>query len=181
MKSLRVYSKSRFEKGSSSIAPAICVLLFSVTFSVVNADGNFEPKNINQVHVPPYNVKIKNDTFQGNASIIKQIGNNNYASVVQSYSSAYQFANFAYIYQKGDRNQARISQVNGNNIGIILQAGSDHDADIVQKGNNFQAKINQVGFGSDTTLSQSGSGQQRISVEQQNYSGNALPVAINTY
>lgn len=181
MKSSRVYSKSRVEKGAASIVPAIFVLLFSVVSSATVADEIFEIKNTNQAHIAHYIEKIEYENIQGNASIIKQNGNNNDASVMQSYSSAYQLANFAYIQQNGDNNLANISQVNGNNIGVILQVGSDHKANIVQKGNNFQAKINQFGFNSDITLSQFGSGQRSISIEQQNYSGNALPITIDSY
>lgn len=119
--------------------------------------------------------------IQGNISIIKQNGDDNQASVIQSRSASYQLGNFAYINQRGENNQGSISQYSGRNIGIIVQVGNDHTADIVQEGNNFQAKINQIGFNSDISLSQSGSGQKSISVEQQNFSGNARPVTIDTY
>ncbi|MGP5310285.1 hypothetical protein [Vreelandella alkaliphila] len=122
-----------------------------------------------------------NTTFlQSNISVIEQQGNSNKASVIQSHSGSYQLGNLAHIHQLGNNNEASIHQSNNSNIGIILQAGNDHSADIVQTGNNFQAKIDQFGFNSDISLSQSGSGLRSISVEQQNLSGYARPITIDT-
>lgn len=121
---------------------------------------------------------------QHNASIIRQNGNNNSASIVQSNSTIYQ-NNLAHITQNGNNNQASIVQTNSGNIGVITQIGNEHSAAIVQGGNEvrteFQANISQFGLGSDISLSQSGNGQRSISIVQQNYSGNALPVIIDTY
>jgi minor curlin subunit len=121
--------------------------------------------------------------LKSNVSIIRQQGNNNKASIAQSRSLSYQLANFAYINQLGNGNQANIVQSNGNNVGIIGQIGDDNTASINQQGNNisFNADIYQSGFKGDVSISQSGSGLRGVSVQQQNYSGNARPVTIDTY
>ncbi len=74
-------------------------------------------------------------------------------------------------------------QSNGNNTGIIWQVGDDNTASINQQGNSssFKADIYQNGFKGDVSISQSGSGLRGVSVQQQNLSGNARPVTIDTY
>lgn len=123
-----------------------------------------------------------NSLLKSNVSIISQNGNDNQASVIQSRSASYQMGNIAYIYQDGYNNQASISQNNGANIGLIKQVGSNHTANISQTGGQFEikAQVTQFGRNSDIALSQSGSGLRSISVEQQNYSGYARPVTIDT-
>ncbi|WP_319022174.1 curlin repeat-containing protein [Halomonas sp. 3A7M] len=83
----------------------------------------------------------------------------------------------------GNGNQASIMQSNGNNTGIIWQVGDDNTASINQQGNSssFKADIYQNGFKGDVSISQSGSGLRGVSVQQQNLSGNARPVTIDTY
>ena len=128
-----------------------------------------------------------NDTnaqsYQGNFSIIQQIGNNNRTNVTQSYSASYQTGNFSRISQRGDWNNANIEQVGGNNAGVILQKGNYHTANVIQTGNDqpLETYVTQLGQRSDVQVSQSGSGQRSISVEQRAYSGNARPVTVDTY
>ena len=128
-----------------------------------------------------------NDTnaqsYQGNFSIIQQIGNNNRTNVTQSYSASYQTGNFSRISQRGDWNNANIEQVGGNNAGVILQKGNYHTANVIQSGNDqpLETYVTQLGQRSDVQVSQSGSGYRSISVEQRAYSGNARPVTVDTY
>lgn len=133
--------------------------------------------------VVQYAYQVDTSSLQGNLSIIEQQGNNNQASITQSRSASYQFANFSKIYQRGNNNLANISQFNGNNIGVIWQVGNNHNANISQQGNtlSFRADIYQLGFSGDVTISQSGSGLRGVSVQQRTYSGNARPVTIDTY
>ncbi|UYV19106.1 hypothetical protein K1Y77_16955 [Halomonas qaidamensis] len=133
--------------------------------------------------VAQYVSEIDTSFLQGNISVIEQQGNSNKASVTQSRSASYQFANFSHIHQRGNNNHAEIVQSNGNNIGVIWQVGNNHSANISQQGNTFslRADIYQTGFSGDITISQSGSGLRGISVQQQNNSGSARPVTIDTY
>lgn len=123
------------------------------------------------------------DNYQGNYSIIDQIGNNNNATVNQSYSASYQRGNFSKIFQFGNFNTANITQTGGNNFGVILQKGNAHEASITQAGNTreLKANVSQLGSKSDIQITQSGSGYRSINVEQRAYSGNARPVTVDTY
>lgn len=181
MELLPIFSKSRLVNKKANIVFAVAVAA-SLSIATVPAKASGSWENYWEANrIAQYNLNSDLTAIQGNVSIIKQNGNNNQASVIQSRSASYQLGNFAYINQRGENNQGSISQFRGRNIGIIVQVGNNHTADIVQEGNNFQAQINQLGFNSDISLSQSGSGQKSISVEQQNFSGNARPVAIDTY
>ncbi|WP_422103315.1 hypothetical protein [Vreelandella sp.] len=126
---------------------------------------------------------VDTQNYQGNYSIIQQIGNNNRTNVTQSYSASYQTGNFSRINQRGDWNNANIEQVGGNNAGVILQKGNYHTANVFQSGNDQQLEtyVTQLGQRSDVQVSQSGSGYRSISVEQRAYSGNARPVTVETY
>ncbi|AVI61906.1 hypothetical protein BB497_03920 [Halomonas sp. GFAJ-1] len=173
--------KRFYKQQIAVVVSAISLIVAGATISPVHANNLedvFESGRVLQ-----YANSIATSQSQGNTSIIQQIGDNNRASVVQSRSANYQLGNFAHIYQRGNQNQASIQQENGSNIGIILQVGNNHVANIKQLGNSFSldANIHQIGFSSDITLSQSGSGLRSISVEQQNFSGQARPVAIDTY
>lgn len=121
--------------------------------------------------------------YQGNYSIIKQVGNHNNANVSQSYSARYQAGNFSKIFQQGNWNVANVEQTGGNNVGVILQKGNSHIANISQSGNEKQIEtyISQTGHYSDIQVSQSGSGYRGISVEQQSFSASARPVTVETY
>lgn len=181
MEPSNTYNKNRPAIKSASAVFCVTVSLFLATVPAeANNNSSFE-NYLTDSRVTQYVSAIDITTLQGNVSVIKQNGDNNQASVVQSRSASYQLGNFAYIYQRGNSNQGNISQSNGKNVGIIVQVGNDNAANIVQEGHEFRAEINQFGFGSDITLSQSGSGLQRISIEQQNHSGSALPVTIDTY
>lgn len=133
--------------------------------------------------IAQYVNEINTSFLQSNISVIEQQGNSNKASVTQSRSASYQFANFSHIHQRGNNNEANITQSNGNNIGFIWQLGNNHSANIYQQGNSIslRADIYQTGFSGDITISQSGSGLRGISVQQQNNSGSARPVTIDTY
>lgn len=173
--------KRSYKKAITVMVSAISLIVAGACINPVNAsdlESVFESGRVLQ-----YANSIASSKFQGNTSIIQQIGDNNQASVVQSRSANYQLGNFAHIYQRGNQNRASIQQESGNNIGIVWQVGNNHIANIEQLGNSFslQANIRQIGFSSDITLSQSGSGLHSISVEQQNFSGQARPVAIDTY
>ncbi|MBP5979495.1 MAG: hypothetical protein KA748_04775 [Halomonas sp.] len=122
-------------------------------------------------------------TYQGNYSVISQIGNNNRADVKQSYSAAYQTGNFSHIAQRGNRNTASITQAGGKNYGVILQTGNHHNADINQSGSQQELAtyISQSGVSSDIQVSQSGSGYRNIGIEQQAFSGYTRPVTVETY
>lgn len=125
------------------------------------------------------------DNYRGNYSIIHQIGNNNRATVNQSYSASYQRGNFSKIFQFGNFNTATIEQTDGNNFGVITQSGNEHDASINQtqtgKQRELKAHVSQSGARSDIHITQSGSGYRSINVEQRAYSGNARPVTVETY
>lgn len=151
--------------------------------SMVSAEASGDSLIQEGARVAQYAYQIDTSTLQGNVTIIEQRGNNNQASITQSRSASYQFANFSKIYQRGNNNLATITQFNGNNVGVIWQVGNNHSASIYQEGNNlaFRADIYQLGFSGDVTISQSGSGQRAVSVQQQNFSGNSRPVAIDTY
>ncbi|WP_083007804.1 hypothetical protein [Halomonas sp. GT] len=161
------------------IMVAIAIINFS---SVLQANDN-ENNLLNKSARVTQFAAIDTAAINSNSSIIRQQGNNNNASVAQSRSLSYQLSNFAYINQLGNGNQASIIQSNGNNTGIIWQVGNDNTASINQHGNNisFKADIYQDGFKGDVSISQSGSGLRAVSVQQQNYSGNARPVTIDTY
>lgn len=178
------YCKKRDYQKSISRAAMVGAITLSISSAVTNPvyANNFDDL-YESGRVLQYANSIALNRFQGNTSIIQQIGDNNQASVVQSRSANYQLGNFAHIYQRGNQNQASIQQENGSNIGIIWQVGNNNVANIEQLGNSFSlnANIHQIGFNSDITLSQSGSGLRSISVEQQNFSGHARPVAIDTY
>lgn len=156
-------------------------LLVSTVISA-EASGNMYGL-LEGARVVQYATHIDISTLKGNLSIIEQQGHNNQASVIQSRSSSYQLANFSHIYQHGSDNLATVNQENGKNIGVVWQVGNNHTANISQQGNSLslRADIYQIGFNSDISISQSGSGQRGVSVQQQNYSGNARPVTIETY
>ncbi|PKG54860.1 hypothetical protein [Halomonas sp. MES3-P3E] len=168
---------------SKTSAKRYLALLITAGLLISNAAVSEAEISISQSRVNQYTTKINTLSLQGNISIIEQQGNYNQASVIQSRSASYQFANFSKIYQRGNNNLANISQSNGNNVGVIWQVGNNHNANISQQGNSlsFQADIYQLGFSGDVTISQSGSGLRGVSVQQQNYSGNARPVTIDTY
>ncbi|MGO2008964.1 hypothetical protein [Vreelandella alkaliphila] len=164
---------------SAAITVATTLLTFS---SVLQANEN-ESDLFNRSSRVTQFAAINNAELNSNLSIIRQQGNNNKARVAQSRSVSYQLSNFAYIDQIGNGNQASIMQSNGNNTGIIWQVGDDNTASINQQGNSssFKADIYQNGFKGDVSISQSGSGLRSVSVQQQNLSGNARPVTIDTY
>lgn len=142
--------------------------------SNANADKNRIEQYFNQVDT---------QTYQGNYSVISQIGNNNQATVKQSYSAAYQIGNFSHIGQRGNENTASITQIGGKNYGVILQAGNHHNAIINQSGNQQELAtyVSQTGLRSDIQVSQSGSGYRNIGIEQQASSGYTRPVTVETY
>lgn len=154
----------------------LATLLAASTFAVtpVNADDSRIEQFFNQVDT---------NSYRGNYSIIDQIGNNNSATVNQSYSANYQRGNFSKIFQFGNFNTANIAQEGGNNFGVILQKGNAHEASITQVGGarDLKANVSQLGSNSDIQISQSGSGYRSINVEQRAYSGNARPVTVETY
>ncbi|KPQ26775.1 hypothetical protein [Halomonas sp. HL-93] len=145
-----------------------------LTSTSVNAGDNRIEQFFNQVDT---------DNYRGNYSIIDQVGNNNSADVNQSYSASYQRGNFSNIRQVGNFNNATINQTGGNNFGVILQKGNEHEASISQAGRQRELKayVSQSGSRSDIQISQSGSGYRSINVEQKAYSGNARPVTVETY
>ncbi|MDW0360923.1 hypothetical protein Q8G38_16540 [Halomonas venusta] len=161
----------------AAITIAIALLTFSSVLQANESDLFDRSARVTQF------AAIDNAALHSNLSIIRQQGNNNKASVAQSRSVSYQLSNFAYIDQVGNGNQASIMQSNGNNTGIIWQVGDDNTASINQQGNNvsYKADIYQNGFKGDVSISQSGSGLRAVSVQQQNLSGNARPVTIDTY
>tara|TARA_R110001583_G_scaffold28281_3_gene100623 strand:+ start:521 stop:988 length:468 start_codon:yes stop_codon:yes gene_type:complete len=118
-----------------------------------------------------------------NTSVIKQVGNDNTASIMQSQSASYQAGNFAFIYQQGSENYGAISQHGSKHSAAIWQEGNSHKATINQQNPNIalNADIRQFGSSSDIYISQSGNGQQRISIEQEAYSGTAPPVIVETH
>lgn len=166
-------------KRFSTLKHPMCLstlLISSVMASVsVNAgDGQIEQ----------FFKQVDTDNYKGNYSIIEQIGNNNRATVTQSYSASYQNGNFSNIRQIGNLNNATIEQTGGNNFGVIIQKGNNHNTDIEQHGDasaTLIAHVSQSGSKSDIQISQSGSGYRSINVEQQAYSGNARPVTVETY
>lgn len=168
-------------KVSAKRCYASLVAIGLLVSSMASAEAN--SNLLEGTRVIQYVSQIDISALQGNISIIEQQGNNNSASISQSRSASYQLANFSHVYQRGNNNQANIVQNNGNNVGVVWQVGNDHTANIHQKGNNlsFKADIYQLGFSGDVTISQSGSGLRGVSVQQQNYSGNARPVTIDTY
>lgn len=171
-------------KASAKHYGASLVMIGLLTSNTVSAEANSNLLSLAEnARVAQYAHQVNISMLQNNVSIIEQQGINNHASVTQSRSASYQFANFSKIYQRGNNNQASIIQNNGNNVGVIWQVGHNHTANISQHGNNFsfQADIYQLGASGDVTISQSGSGLRGVSVQQQNHSGNARPVTIDTY
>nr|WP_246286562.1 hypothetical protein [Halomonas maris] len=102
---------------------------------------------------------------------------------MQSQSASYQAGNFAFIYQQGSENYGAISQHGSKHSAAIWQEGNSHKATINQQNPNIalNADIRQFGSSSDIYISQSGNGQQRISIEQEAYSGTAPPVIVETH
>lgn len=173
--------RQRVSKAPMGLSPAkhsmlLATLLAASIFTAapVNADDSRIEQFFNQVDT---------NNYRGNNSIINQIGNNNSATVNQSYSASYQRGNFSKIFQFGNFNTANIAQKGGNNFGVILQKGNAHDANITQAGDarELKANISQLGSKSDIQISQSGSGYRSINVEQRAFSGNARPVTVETY
>lgn len=163
---------------------ALATLAAAVSFSAMAASSDNDAAVLSAARVFQQAKSIVDlNQLAGNASVIQQVGDNNNGSITQSRAAGYQMGNLAYIYQNGRSNNASINQQGGNNIGVVSQVGDNHSATISQTGNNLslRADVYQVGFKSDVSLSQSNSGSRSISVEQQNYSGNARPVAIDTY
>tara|TARA_R110002020_G_scaffold74722_3_gene190911 strand:+ start:7738 stop:8289 length:552 start_codon:yes stop_codon:yes gene_type:complete len=183
MQPLSDYKVTKSKANKSWFYSLVAAVFIMAAITTAEANGNFSTNLEEGTRVAQYAAQIDNSVSQGNVSIIQQQGYNNQASVTQSRSSRYQFANFSHINQRGNNNQANITQNNGNNVGLIWQVGNDNTANISQQGNtfSFRADIHQLGVSGDISISQSGSGQRSISVEQQNYSGNARPVAIDTY
>ncbi|WP_346799408.1 hypothetical protein R5M92_15970 [Halomonas sp. Bachu 37] len=156
--------------------------IFSAPLSANESEQNLlERARITQ-HIEQQQQLLDNGNIS-NASIIQQIGNNNNASVVQSQSASYQAGNFAFIYQNGNQNNADIFQQGGNHTAVIWQVGNSHNAEINQQNNSLplNADIHQFGIASDIKISQSGYDQRSISIEQHTYSGNALPVIVETH
>ncbi|MCZ0927640.1 hypothetical protein L0636_06865 [Halomonas janggokensis] len=174
--------RQRVNKASMGISPAkhsmlLATLLAASIFTAapVNADDSRIEQFFNQVDI---------NNYRGNYSIIDQIGNNNSATVNQSYSASYQRGNFSKIFQFGNFNTANIAQKGGNNFGVILQKGNAHEASITQAGDArelLKANVSQSGSNSYIQISQSGSGYRSINVEQNAFSGNARPVTVETY
>lgn len=151
--------------------------LLSAALSLFTAGAHAETSRIEQ-----YFNHVDTQNYQGNYSIINQVGNNNRSTVKQSYSAAYQMGNFSYIGQYGNENIASITQTGGGNYGVILQTGNYHNADINQSGNKeLTTYISQTGIRSDIQVSQSGSGYRNIGIEQQAFSGYTRPVTVETY
>lgn len=178
------FSKPACPRSKLLSRAAVATLAAAVSFPVMAASPDDEAAILNAARVFQQAKSIIDlNQLAGNASVIQQVGDNNSGRVMQSRTAGYQMGNLAYIYQNGRGNSANIDQQGGNNIGVVSQIGDDHSADIRQTGNSLsiRANIYQIGFKSDISLSQSGSGSRSISVEQQNYSGNARPVTIDTY
>jgi minor curlin subunit len=174
---------SVINKASAKHYGASLVMAGLLASSMISAGASGDNLIQEGARVAQYAYQIDTSTLQGNVTIIEQRGNNNQASITQSRSANYQFANFSKIYQRGNNNLANIMQFNGNNVGVIWQIGNNHSASIYQEGNSllFQADIYQLGASGDVTISQSGSGLRGISVQQQNNTGSARPVTIDTY
>ncbi|SHM24884.1 hypothetical protein [Vreelandella subglaciescola] len=186
MKLSAIYSFSKTVSSRSQLASAVAVatVAAAVSFPAMAASSDNEAAILSAARVFQQAKSIIDvNQLAGNASVIQQVGDNNSGSVSQSRAAGYQMGNLAYIYQNGRNNNASIDQQGGNNIGVVSQVGDDHSATISQTGNSLslRADVSQVGFKSDVSLSQSGSGSRSISVEQQNYSGNARPVTIDAY
>lgn len=158
--------------------PLMNTLLLTVALSSFIGNANADTNRIEQ-----YFNQVDTQTYQGNYSIISQVGNNNQATVKQSYSAAYQVGNFSHIHQRGNENIASITQVGGKNYGVIFQAGNHHNANISQSGSQQELAtyVSQTGLRSDIQVSQSGSGYRNIGIEQQAFSGYTRPVTVETY
>ncbi|QNI04635.1 hypothetical protein HXW73_17705 [Halomonas sp. SH5A2] len=178
-------------KASMGISPAKHSILLATLLaaSILTA----APVNADDSHIEQFFNQVDTKNYRGNYSIIDQVGNNNRATVNQTYSNseAYQRGNFSRIHQSGNFNIANITQTGGNNFGVISQDGDGHRADINQDGNArniegdpsklLEANVSQFGSKSDIQISQSGSGYRSINVEQRAFSGNARPVTVETY
>lgn len=184
LSAIHYFSKPARPRSKLLSSAAVVTLAATVSFPAMAASPDDEAAVLNAARVFQQAKSIIDlNQLSGNASVIQQVGDNNSGNVIQSRAAGYQMGNLAYIYQNGRGNSASIDQQGGNNIGVVSQIGDDHSADIRQTGNSLsiRADVYQVGFKSDISLSQSGSGSRSISVEQQNYSGNARPVTIDTY
>ncbi|RUR30107.1 hypothetical protein ELY33_09825 [Vreelandella andesensis] len=183
MKPLSLHSTNRKAGIKRYFASLVVLCLSTNVIMPVEANDSILVLLKESSRIAQYVDQIDASALQGNISIIEQQGSNNNASVVQSRSASYQLANFSHIYQRGNNNSAFVNQMNGNNVGVVWQVGNNHTANINQQGNSlsFRADIYQLGFSGDVSISQSGSGLRGVSVQQQNFSGNARPVTIDTY
>ncbi|MYL23668.1 hypothetical protein GLV89_07665 [Halomonas alkaliantarctica] len=183
MNATHIYSNS-FRKNFRWL---ISLATLATIVNQASANEN-EQRLIERARITQY---IENQQYQddiidkSNVSIIEQIGNNNNANVMQSYSASFQTGNFSFIRQKGNQNTAAISQWGGNNKASIWQDGNQHNASISQQNDSFSldfnADIRQFGNSSDIHISQSGSDQRSISIEHHAYSGSAQPVTVETH
>ncbi|MWJ29202.1 hypothetical protein GPM19_13535 [Halomonas sp. ZH2S] len=170
-------------KRVSFIVVSAAFLAFATSVSANDNDQDLIQKSRIIQHIEQTKNQVNSDGYKANVSIIKQMGSENNASVTQSQSASFQAGNFALIHQDGNQNNGTISQQGGDNTASIWQEGNRHNAAISQQGNSFSlsADIQQFGIASDINVSQSGSGQRSISIEHQAYSGNALPVTVETH
>jgi minor curlin subunit len=181
---------------SNSFGKQFCWLIglaaFVTVATQVSANDNEQhlmEREIERARITQYikdqHYLVNSDTERSNASIIEQIGNQNNASVMQSYSASFQTGNYAFIRQEGNQNTAAISQWGGNNSASIWQKGNHHNASINQQNDSFSldfnADIRQFGNSSDVHITQSGGDPRSISIEHHAYSANALPVTVETH
>lgn len=165
------------------------MILFLIAGSIHANENEQAPASIEKARINQYikeqQHQVDDSITKSNVSIIQQLGNNNNASIMQSYAASFQSGNFALIRQKGNNNVGAISQYGGNNAAVIWQVGNQHNASINQRNESaalaLNADIRQFGTASDIHITQSGNGPRSISIEHQAYSGNALPVIVENH
>ena len=135
--------------------PLSLILVITISYVSANETSLIEKARITQYTEEARNL-ISSDIDTINASVIQQTGNNNNASIMQSYSASFQTGNFALIRQKGNGNIGTISQHGGNNAAVIWQVGSNHIASVNQQNENatlaLNADIRQFGIASDIRI-----------------------------
>ncbi|MFG6668144.1 hypothetical protein ACGK9R_13710 [Halomonas sp. HNIBRBA4712] len=165
-------------RATQAVPMALALSLMALTLALSPAANAAQDHRVEQ-----YVHSIQTPMSAANVSVISQVGNDNRVSVSQSYSAQYQRGNFSSIRQIGNGNEASITQIGGNNVSQVAQNGNGHIVSIVQDFGHqgAEAFVNQSGQQSNIAISQSGSGYRSISVEQQSFSGSALPVTVDTY
>lgn len=84
-------------------------------------------------------------SYDGNAAYVDQIGDYNKSTVYQNNNAYAGSAEFADVYQKGNKNIASVDQTNDGHKAWIVSIGNENQAYIMQRCNKTKAEIYQYG------------------------------------